>query len=106
MHSSLRWTIPSGTKCSAGTLLAYCNLAPAFGLDPALTPLASEWQDLQLAFVLEHPGEVYYKRDTMGGGQTDRNVCRFKLDPEREFGRLKTAKSPRGPIVRLSLIHI
>jgi hypothetical protein len=99
-HTSLRWLVASGSSFPAGTILAYCNISPAFGSGPALHPLAAEWRDLQLAFVLQHPGVVQYKPDAMGGGQIDRNVWRYDWHPEREFAKLMTERSPKGPLVR------
>ena len=103
-HSSLRWTIPTGSHCRAGTVLAFCNLGLAWGVDSYLAPLMHEARDLQLAFVLQHPGQVHYARDPAGGGQMDHSVWAHEWVPYNEFGQLETATPPSGPLLRALIV--
>ena len=93
LRSGLRWLVPDGHDCPAGTPLAYCSIALAGDRSGAF---AGETQDLQLVFVLPQPGRFRHGGAVARGGYLDR-LPQIPWSADAALGAIEGASAPVAP---------
>jgi hypothetical protein len=72
-RSGFRWLVPDGSCCSAGQVVAYCNVGlvqkPGRAHDPV--PFVEEIRDLQVALAPSHAGVLRIRSGLSLGGDLD-----------------------------------
>lgn len=73
-RSSLRWTLPAGATCTAGQVLAYCNISFVNKIQGAGHLFKEEARDLQLAMLAPIGGRVWPRSGMALGGWRESHV--------------------------------